>query len=280
LGRGQGETGRSRREAAAKKRATGSSDAPLAFWSKRRPRYLFSGLVRCGVCGGGFSKVSEAHFGCSTARNKGESVCGNRLTIRRDTLEVTVMDGLRSRLMDPDLFKVFAQEFATEWNRLQADAGANLTRLRSEKERICRQIDRLVDALADGQPAARVTGKLKELERRRLELDRELKTSAAPAPRLHPNIAEVYRRKVEELHATLKAKDAAPARELIRGLVEAIVLIPENGRLRVEVRGELAAILRLSGLANRKAPADGPALLAEQIKMVAGAGFEPAAFRL
>jgi site-specific DNA recombinase len=42
-----------------------------AFWSKQRPRYLFSGLMRCGVCGGGFSKISAAHFGCATARNKG-----------------------------------------------------------------------------------------------------------------------------------------------------------------------------------------------------------------
>ena len=167
------------------------------------------------------------------------------------------MDGLRSRLMDPDLFKVFAQDFAAEWNRLQADAQSTLDRVRSEHQRVCRQIDRLVDALADGVSAARLRGRLSELERRRLELERELETAKAPAPRLHPNIAEVYRRKVEELHEALKAEDAGPARELVRGLVEAIVLTPENGRLKVEMRGELAAILRLSGLANAKAPAGG-----------------------
>ena len=181
------------------------------------------------------------------------------------------MDGLRSRLMDPDLFKVFAQDFAAEWNRLQADAQSTLDRVRSEHQRVCRQIDRLVDALADGVSAARLRGRLSELERRRLELERELETAKAPAPRLHPNIAEVNRRKVEELHEALKAEDAGPARELVRGLVEAIVLTPENGRLKVEVRGELAAILRLSGLAHEKAPAGGPELLAEQIKVVAGA---------
>jgi site-specific DNA recombinase len=266
--------------APAKKRTGAAPNESIAFWSKRRPRYLFSGLMRCGVCRGGFSKISEAHFGCSTARNKGETVCPNRLTIRRDALEATVMDGLRSRLMDPDLFKAFAQEFTAEWNRLQAQAGANIAHVRIEKERVCRQIDRLVDALADGEPAARLTEKLRELERRRLELEGELKRTAAPAPRLHPNIAEVYRRKVEELHSALRVKDAGPARELIRGLVEAIVLIPEDGRLRIEVRGELAAILKLSRHANEKAPAGGPELLVEQIKMVAGAGFEPAAFRL
>ena len=102
-------------------------------------------------------------------------------------------------------------------------------------------------------------------------------TDAMPSP----NVAEVYRRKVEELHAALRQEDAAgPARELVRGLVEAIVFLPEDGRLRVEVRGELAAILRLSGCANEKAPAGRPELLAEEIKMVAGAGFEPATFRL
>ena len=57
----------------AKKRASDSGDAPLPFWSKQRPRYVFSGLMRCDVCGGGFSKISAAHFGCSTARNKGEA---------------------------------------------------------------------------------------------------------------------------------------------------------------------------------------------------------------
>ena len=266
--------------AGAQTRPIESTDAPLPFWSKRRPRHLFSGLMRCGVCSGGVSKISQAHFGCSTARNKGETVCDNRLTIRGDSLEATVMDGLRSRLMDPDLFKVFAQEFAAEWNRLQAQAGANIAHVRSERERVCRQIDRLVDALADGEPAARLKEKLRELERRRLDLEDKLKTAAAPAPRLHPNIAEVYRRKVEELHNALRAEDAGPARELIRGLVEAIVLLPEDGKLHVEVRGELAAILRLSRPPNAKAPAGAPELLAEQIKMVAGAGFEPAAFRL
>ena len=60
--------------------------APNPFWSQQRPRYLFSGLIRCDECGGGFSKISQLHFGCSTARNKGSTACINRLGIRRDVL--------------------------------------------------------------------------------------------------------------------------------------------------------------------------------------------------
>jgi hypothetical protein len=48
-------------------------------------------------------------------------------------------------------------------------------------------------------------------------------------------------------------------------------------RSRLEVRGGLAAILRIAQGVERTTEAN---TLAEQIKMVAGAGFEPAAFRL
>ncbi len=42
------------------------------------------------------------------------------------------------------------------------------------------------------------------------------------------------------------------AGEQVRGLVDSILLVPEDGRLRIEIRGELASILTLS--ANAKTP--------------------------
>jgi len=140
---------------------------PAPFWSKQRPRYLFSGLMRCGVCGGGYSKNAAATFACSTARNKGPTACANRLSIRRDVVEQTVLDGLAHRLMDPELFKVFMVEFTTEWNRLQAEVSSEHAALEGELDRIRRQIERLVDAIVNGAPAASVNGRLHELERRR-----------------------------------------------------------------------------------------------------------------
>jgi site-specific DNA recombinase len=126
---------------------------PAPFWSKQRPRYLFSGLMRCGVCGGGFAKISAAHFGCSTARNKGAIACSNLLTVRRDVLEDTVLSALRERLMAPTLFRDFAESFVEEWNRLQAEASGEQEARTAELVRVTRQIGRLVDAIADGMPA-------------------------------------------------------------------------------------------------------------------------------
>jgi hypothetical protein len=77
LGRCEGaQTGLDNLGARAREKA--SDNAQLPFWSKQRPGYVFSGLVRCGVSGGGFSKISAAHLGCSNERNKGVTVCDNR----------------------------------------------------------------------------------------------------------------------------------------------------------------------------------------------------------
>ena len=183
------------------------------FWSKQRPRYLFSGLMRCGVCGGGFSKISAVHFGCSTARNKGPMACSNLLTVRRDVLEETVLGTLREHLMDPDLFATFVAEFTAEWNRLQSVNAGDREARQVEVERVRRQIERLVDAIAEGTPAAMLRDRLSELETRRLALEAELNTAPAPAPRLHPNLAAVYRQRIASLTEVLAAEDAAEARE-------------------------------------------------------------------
>ena len=75
---------------------------------RRRPRYLFSGLLRCGSCGGSFVKYSHDRLGGATARTK--ATCGNLLTIKRPSVEACVLNGLRDHLMDPALTEIFRQE--------------------------------------------------------------------------------------------------------------------------------------------------------------------------
>jgi len=72
-----------------------------------------------GACGGGFSKISQSHYGCSTARNKG--TCDNLLTVRRDQLEATILEGLKHQLMHPELVAAFVDKFRREMNRQRAD---------------------------------------------------------------------------------------------------------------------------------------------------------------
>ena len=78
-----------------------------------------------------------------------------------------------------------------------------------------------------------------------------------------------YRRKVANLHEALEHEDTkAEATEIIRNLIDEIVLVPENGELRIDLKGELAGILALA--TDKKKPAEHRDGL-EQIKLVAGA---------
>ena len=64
-------------------------------------------------------------------------------------------------------------------------------------------------------------------------------------------------------------------------MVESITLVPEVRKLRIRVRGALGGILRRAESARAgKRDAAATDVLYEQNKLVAGAGFEPAAFRL
>ena len=61
--------------------------------------YLLSGLMRCGCCGANFTKYGASRFGCAASRDRG--TCENKLTIRGDELEASILSGLQSRLMEP-----------------------------------------------------------------------------------------------------------------------------------------------------------------------------------
>jgi site-specific DNA recombinase len=102
-----------------------------------------------------------------------------------------------------------------------------------------------------------------------------------PAPlRLHPNLADLYRSKIDGLVTALNAPEAkAEAAAILRGLMEEIRLVPESGRYEIELAGDLARLLGFAaGSGNAERP--GAMLTGRSRNLVAGAGFEPATFRL
>ncbi len=212
---------------------------PRPFWAQTRPRYLFSGLMKCGSCGGSYVKISANLFGCATARDKGTAVCGNLLTVRRDVLENALLDGLRHRLMDPELFKEFAAEFYREFNRLRGEEGARRAADRNELARIERRLGKLVDlVLETDQPPQVLVAEMRSLEARKADIEARLAAPEEPKPLIHPNLAEVYRRKVAALNEALE-DDATrdEAMDQIRSLIERITLTPEEGGLRIDLKG-------------------------------------------
>ena len=256
-----------------------------ALNERRRPKYLFAGLVKCGCCGGGYTMISKDLLGCATSRNKG--TCDNRQNIRRDALEASVLSGLRTHLMEPELFKEFCGEFTREVNRLRIERGAGLTVMRAELPRIDRELDKLMKLILasdDIDASKRVMKQMKELETRKEYLEKALAEAVEPPPLLHPNVAEIYRQRISTLYESLRGEGGkAEAAEAFRTLVDQVTLVPTEDELAIVLRGDLAAILRFA--ANKKNPdvlSDAGVLdaLLSQESLVAGTGFEPVTFRL
>jgi site-specific DNA recombinase len=117
----------------------------------------------------------------------------------------------------------------------------------SERElrRVQAEIGKLVQALKDGVPASIVKDPLIALEAQQTELRARFDRAAQPPPLLHPNMADLYREKVTQLARGLEHEESRTgAAEALRGLIDAIVLTPEEGELKIELQGNLAATLK------------------------------------
>jgi site-specific DNA recombinase len=259
----------------AEMRRVTSNGAPTEFNRARRPKFLFSGLAKCGECGGGYVMYWRDRLACFAARSRG--TCTNRLTISRQELEERVLVALRDKLMRRDLFEEFCKEYVRELNRLRMEHRAKLSHGRQELAVVEREIRKLVQAIKDGVSALSIKNELLALESRQTELQRRLEAPEMPQL-LHPRMADVYYEKVSSLcHALEHEESRASAADAIRGLIEAILLEPEGDRLKITLKGDLAGMLN-AARDSKRSPDTGDLLV--QIKLVAGAGFEPATFGL
>ena len=175
--------------------------------------------------------------------------------------------------MAPELVKEFIAEFHREVNRLSLNREVDLGRRRRELEDVNRKLRGLIEAIAEGLRAPGLQAKLDELESCKATLEAELAAAPPPAPRLHPNLAEIYRRKVADLQTTLSAPETqTEALEILRGLIERVVLHPMEKGFEVELIGEIAAMVDLGAQDKAAGPKGSavPEAYRRSVKVVAG----------
>lgn len=115
-------------------------------------------------------------------------------------------------------------------------------------------------AIEDGAYNPTPTARLSALEAEKTSVEAKLAALGTPRPLvLHPNLPAVYRSKVEKLAEALNAPStAAEAGEIVRGLIDRIVLTPVDGVLRAELFGDLAAIMAMAEIPARANKRPGP----------------------
>jgi len=229
----------------ARKIVTASREAVAqALNATHRPRTLLSGLLVCGCCGGSFARRGQDRYACMTHIRTGR--CHNSRTIARKALETRVLDGLRNKLMEPEVAAEAMRAYAVETNRLNRErrtAGDADRRALADIERKLREI---VSAIEDGGYSRMLSDRLRELEAKHDKITERMARSPVDLPDIHPNVADIYRRKVARLADALNhPEDRHEAADALRGLIERIVLKPgpKPRQPDVTLYGELGTIV-------------------------------------
>ena len=225
------------------------------FWTKQRPRNLFSYLLECECCGSGMSKVSSDRYGCSAAHKKG--TCDNRLTIKQEDLEHTILDALQSHLMDENLLKIFCEEYTSHINTLRKNRNVTVHRFQKELKKLTDEKQKIIEAIKNGIPASEIKDELDQIVARRTEIEAYLETTEEAPVLLHPNMALRYQQEVNALTAALNRDETkAEAADLLRSLIDKIILKPRNRNNKkeyaIDLRGDLAGILTIASGKQKK----------------------------
>jgi hypothetical protein len=181
------------------------------------------------------------------------------------------LKALEERLLNQELFEEFCEEFTREMNRLRMEHRASLSAAAREIERIEIRRKKLIEMVMNGVAPSEVREEMNANAACREELKAKLAAVDDPPPLLHPEMAGIYRAKVTELARALQDPDSrSEATEALRGLVDAIVLTPDQSgeALQIELRGNLAAMLGAAVQTKRSSESDDLSL---QVSLVAGA---------
>jgi site-specific DNA recombinase len=196
--------------------------------------YVFSGLLKCSLCGGSITIVSgcsrkrtDVRYGCSMHYNRGRGACSNTLLIARRALEQQLLEGLQAKVLHPDVIAYTLKRFEEELTRAIQRRDGEAENSRRQEAVLERKINNLTRALADGYSPA-MTAELRELEEQLSDLRRLTAVSRPEAFQLR---MRDMRRFVESRLADLRALFAAEPvtiRAEIAKHVQKITLTPQG----------------------------------------------------
>ena len=247
----------------------------------RKPRYLLSGLIKCGCCGASYTVIAHGRIGCAGHRERGD--CDNNRTITRQHVEQRVLIALQSQLGSPDTIAAYVSAYNDERKRLLQETRKNRKSKQLKLQKLNTDIEHLVDLLLESAAPAVVMARIHSMEAEQQALIDELdrfKQKDEPI-NVHPDTVAQYQTIVVDLQAhldNLNDSDNDPDERdntfaLIRELIDRVFITPTGERkpVAIHVEGQLAALLSASTYKEK---------IGHRGKMVAGAGFEPTTFGL
>jgi site-specific DNA recombinase len=234
------------------------------------PRYLFSTLLECGVCGANFVVVDKYRWGCSSHKHGGKSACPNDLRLKRDLVENGLLEGVRTALLSPASLEEFRRRIIkriADQNRQKAPDAKRMAELEAE-------VNNLVDAITRGalKSSPALAGRLSMVESE-LEVLRKqaMPREVIKLDRVIPRLDDSFQQLVDDLPNAIK-RDIDRARATVRQYT--------GNSIRVESDGKTVRFMSESGRMEASLLIAAGGAAASQTNLVAGVGFEPTTFGL
>ena len=242
------------------------------FGGGKHRGWLFSGLAKCGVCGGSLTIASRrykaggehyANLGCRTWDATGGTGCTNNRTISEKKVVDAATAELRRRLQSPEMVEEFTRAAKQRFQRLgrkDSQAAADLNRRVHE----CRsRIAKLTEALARtgyseavGKKLAEEEAALADAESRARMVQREAGAVVLPHP-------ASIQKEIDGLLMLLEGEDLVKARSALAKHMPPLVVTPIDGGWEITGGFDMATFVGVVS-----------------VEEVGGTGIEPATRRV
>ncbi|WP_240790927.1 recombinase zinc beta ribbon domain-containing protein [Sulfitobacter sp. TCYB15] len=100
------------------------------MWARRR-KYLLSGLLSCGQCGGNLTvagKGARRRYYCANHKEKGKAVCTGMPGLSETDAAESILSGLRTGLMQDAAYEDFRKTFVEKVRAQEHETGEALRR--------------------------------------------------------------------------------------------------------------------------------------------------------
>lgn len=210
----------------------------------RTPKYLFSGLLRCAVCGGSYTVRSRTYYACATHRNRGPAICANSHHVQRDRLEERLLEMIFGDVFAPDVVAYVTRQVERAIAELRAAPDERRQVVEAELARARTELTHIANAIRQGIVTPTTRTMLEQAERRIAKLEADLRAPPLEPPALPP-LKEAVEGYLQNLRETM-ATDVTAAREMLAQGIGTITLRPAGGQLVAEMRGNLVGLLGLT----------------------------------
>ncbi len=208
-------------------------------------KYLLSGFVKCGTCGGNYIKATGS-YRCGQHRNRGEVACTNTRGITVAKLDRAVIAAIREHLYTPENLRRIIEYVRDELMALakQEAKPADQTKALREVEQ---EIDHIKAAVKLGKATENLLEMLEDAENRRKVLggDQDAPRREDTQASLERVLADLPARVqacLEDLERLLRVQQVERGRVLLSSLITEIRIHPDG---TAEVCGDLQGVLSL-----------------------------------